>query len=209
MGRSFFMFRYAGDASETDHDKSRFLVDDAPITELLRAVTDREPGAYEKLFPLVYDRLRRMAQKKMNAERANHTLSATALVHEAFVRIERQQNVDWKNRAHFLSVAAMAMRRVLINHAEAKRAEKRGAGEALATFDDEAIGTSMRAEELLSLDAALQRLAELSERQAKVVELSFFGGLTHTEIAEVLEVSEPTVRRDWRMARAWLTKELA
>lgn len=185
------------------------MQDDAPITELLRAVTAKEDGAYERLLPLVYDRLRQMARRQMKGERSNHTLDATALVHEAFVKLEGQRDVSWQNRAHFLSIAAMAMRRVLVNHAESKRAQKRGSGEVLATFDDEALGTSMRADELLALDEALRRLTTMNERQAKVVELSFFGGLTHVEIAEVLGVSEPTVRRDWRIARAWLTKELA
>ncbi len=179
------------------------------VTQVLKAVSTKEPGASDRLLALVYDHLRKIAQRRMNAERAGHTLDATALVHEAYMKLVQQDQVDWKNRAHFYSVAAMAMRRVLINYAEARRAEKRGGGAALATFDEQAFGGALPAERLLDLDEALGRLAAMSARQAKVVEYQFFGGLTHEEIAEVLGVSVPTVRRDWRVARAWLSNELA
>lgn len=175
---------------------------------MLQAVSAREEGASERLLALVYDQLRRIAQRRMNAERAGHTLDATGLVHEAYLKLVQQDQVDWKNRAHFYSVAAMAMRRVLINYAEARRAEKRGGGAVLATFDEQALGGEMDAERILELDDALRRLSAMSARQAKVVEYQFFGGLTHEEIAEVLEVSVPTVRRDWRVARAWLSTAL-
>lgn len=181
---------------------------DEPVTELLAALEAGDKSAFDKLLPLVYDRLRAMANKQMRGERADHTLNATALVHEAFVKLKGQDRAGWKNRGHFLSVAAMAMRRILINHAEAKRAEKRGGGQALATFDEAIVGSSMSADELVALDVALERLKAMSERQAKVVELCFFGGLTHEEVAELLAISVPTVRRDWRLARAWLSKEL-
>ncbi|MEQ9497125.1 MAG: ECF-type sigma factor [Deltaproteobacteria bacterium] len=178
------------------------------ITRLLMAVSAKEDGASERLLAEVYDHLRRIAQRRMNAERAGHTLDATGLVHEAYLKLVQQDEVDWKNRAHFYSVAAMAMRRVLLNYAEARRAEKRGGGAVAATFDEQAFGAELRSDRILALDEALERLATMSERQAKVVEYRFYGGLTHEEIAEVLEVSVPTVRRDWRVARAWLTNAL-
>jgi RNA polymerase sigma factor (TIGR02999 family) len=159
-------------------------------------------------MPLVYDELRRIAQRSLRGERRSHTLSATALVHEAYLKLVDQTRVTWQNRAHFYAVAAQAMRRILVNYAEARKAQKRGGGQGLVTFDDELMGTETRAEELVQLDEALTRLKSLSERQASVVEYHFFGGLTHEEIAEVLGVSLPTVRRDWRLAKAWLTREL-
>lgn len=160
------------------------------------------------LMPAVYDELHRIAQNRLRAERANHTLNATALVHEAYIKLVDQTRVTWQNRAHFYGIAAQAMRRILVNYAEARKAEKRGGGQALVTFDDEMMGKETRAEELIALDEALTRLKSLSERQAAVVEYHFFGGLKHEEIAEVLDVSLPTVRRDWRLAKAWLTREL-
>ena len=149
-----------------------------------------------------------MAHRQLRRERGGHTLNTNALVHEAYLKLVRQDRANWQNRAHFFGVAALAMRRILINYAKSRKAEKRGGGAALATLEDDQMGSVARTDELLALDEALGRLAERSERHARVVEMAFFGGLTQPEIAEALGVSETTVRRDWRMARAWLTQEL-
>lgn len=162
------------------------------------------------LLPLVYEEMRMMAKRHLNGQRANHTLNTTALVHEAYLKLVNKQANDWQNRAHFLSVASIAMRQILINYAERRRAVKRGGDQGIATFNEAFMGKeSMRAEELIALDEALDRLSALNERQGKVVVYHFFGGLKHQEIADMLNVSEPTVRRDWRIAKAWLTRELS
>lgn len=178
------------------------------ITRLLGQLAGGNRSVIDALMPLVYDELHRIAERRLMGERQGHTLNATALVHEAYLKLVDQTRVSWQNRAHFYGVAAQAMRRILVNYAEARKAEKRGGGEALATFDDELIGAEQRAGDLLALDEALTRLKSMSDRQSAVVEYHFFGGLTHEEIAEVLGVSLPTVRRDWRIAKAWLTREL-
>jgi len=178
------------------------------ITALLVGLSGGSREAVDALMPRVYDELREMAHRQLLRERAGHTLKTTALVHEAYIKLVDQNQVDWKNRAHFFSVAAISMRRILINYARSRLADKRGGGEILATFDEELVVRETRAEDLLALDEALVRLQALSERQSKVVTFRFFGGLTQEEIAEVLGVSTPTVRRDWRLARAWLSREL-
>lgn len=180
----------------------------AMITQMLGELTGGNRAVVNALMPLVYDELYRIAQGRLRGERAGHTLNATALVHEAYLRLVDQTRVTWQNRAHFYGIAAQAMRRILVNYAETKKAEKRGGGEGLVTFDDEMMGRETRADELIELDEALSRLKSFSERQAAVVEYHFFGGLKHEEIAEVLAVSLPTVRREWRLAKAWLTREL-
>lgn len=178
------------------------------ITLLLGQIADGDEAVVEALLPHVYEQLHRMAQNQLRGERANHTLNATALVHEAYLKLVDQTRVKWQNRAHFFAIAAQAMRRVLINYAKQRIAQKRGGGQIVATFNDEEVTRETRAEELVELDEALTRLRGLSERQSRVVEFRFFAGLTHEEIAEVLHVSVPTVRRDWRLARAWLGREL-
>ncbi len=182
--------------------------DPTDITVLLRELADGNRTVVDALIPLIYNELRRIAERQMAHERPDHTLNATALVHEAYLKLVDQREVDWQNRAHFFAIAARAMRRILINHAQGRLAEKRGGGAGFVTFNDEVMGTDARAEELVALDNALMKLKELSERQAEVVEYRFFGGLSHEEIAEVLNISVPTVQRDWRMARAWLGREL-
>jgi len=178
------------------------------VTELLLSL-DKDGGrAVDSLFPKVYDELRAVAAARLRAEQAGHTLSATALVHEAYIKLVDQRRVDWKNRAHFFAIAARAMRRILLDHATARKAEKRGGGAALVTLGDESGGQQSNLDELLALDQAMGRLAELDERQERVVELRFFGGLNLEEIAEVLSVSLASVNRDWRTARAFLTAEL-
>jgi RNA polymerase sigma factor (TIGR02999 family) len=182
--------------------------DPTDITVLLRELADGNRSVVDALIPLIYNELRRIAERQMAHERPDHTLNATALVHEAYLKLVDQREVDWQNRAHFFAIAARAMRRILINHAQHRLTEKRGGGAGFVTFDDELMGTDARAEELVALDDALSRLKELDARQSEVVEYRFFGGLSHEEIAEVLGVSVPTVQRDWRMARAWLGREL-
>jgi len=138
-----------------------------------------------------------LAHGQLRGERKDHTLNATALVHEAYLKIVGQNRVSWQNRAHFFAIASQAMRRILINYANGRLAQKRGGGQPMVTFNEEFMNQDVRAEDLIALDAAMTKLQTLNERQAKVVEYRFFGGLTHDEIAEVLKVSTPTVRRDW------------
>jgi RNA polymerase sigma factor (TIGR02999 family) len=179
------------------------------ITLILGRLSEGSGDAVDALMPMVYGELHAMAERQLRGERANHTLNSTALVHEAYVKLVDQKSVTWQNRAHFFAVAAQAMRRILINYANKRLAAKRGGGQILATFNDEAVVRESRAEDLVALDGALERLKGMHERQSKVVELRFFAGLTQEEIAEVLAVSVPTVRRDWRLARAWLAGQIS
>lgn len=181
------------------------------ISELLKAWSDGEPGAPERIMPLVYDELRRQARRYLRRERANHTLQSTALVHEAYIRLVGQRDVTWQNRAHFFAIAAEMMRRILVNYAVRAACEKRG-GEAVTIAIDGGtlqIADGTAGVNLIELDEALNRLAELDRRQAKVVELKYFGGLSIEETAEVLGLSSATVKREWNMARAWLRAELS
>lgn len=178
------------------------------ITQLLLDLSHDDKAVVNKLMPLVYDKLRELAQRQLLRERANHTLNGTDLAHEAYLKLVDQNRVTWQNRAHFFAIAAQAMRRILINYANKKKAGKRGGGEFIVTFNEKSMLRETRAEELLFLDESLDELATLNQRQSKVVEYRFFGGLSHKEIAQVMNVSIPTVRRDWRLARAWLSKEL-
>ena len=178
------------------------------ISLLLAELTGGNEAVVNALLPLIYDEMHRMAENQLRGERKDHTLNATALVHEAYLKLVDQSRVSWQNRAHFLGVASQAMRRILINYAQQRRAQKRGGDMVATTFDDDLVPRETRADQLIDLDEALTRLKALSERQAAVVEYRFFGGLTHEEIAEVVGVSVPTVRRDWRLARAWLSREL-
>ncbi len=179
------------------------------ITVLLGALAAGGAEAADALLPRVYDALRQIARKKMQGERAGHTLQPTALAHEAFVNLLGQDRVQWRSRAHSLAVAALAMRRILINHAKARLAEKRGADSPVVTFEDGVGSRELRAAELVALDDALTDLAKHNERHSKVVAYKFFGGLGYEDIAEVLGISVPTVRRDWRFARAWLLRALS
>jgi RNA polymerase sigma-70 factor, ECF subfamily len=160
-------------------------------------------------MPIVYNELRRLAESYLRAERPDHTLQATALVHEAYLRLVNQRNVDWKNRAQFFGMAASMMRRILVNHAEAHHAAKRG-GDAQKLSVDEAISFFEEQDlDLLALNEALERLAQMDPRQSEIVELRFFGGLTIEEVAEVLDASPATIKRDWAMAKSWLLRELS
>ena len=177
------------------------------ITLLLADITAGDERAVNLLMPLVYEELRSMAGNKLRHERINQTLNATALVHEAYLKLVDQHSVSWQNRAHFFAIAARAMRRIIINYANEKLAQKRGGDAEILTLNEETVGFEVHPEELLTLDDALDRLEKMSPRQAKVVEYWLFVGLTHEEIAQLLDVSVPSVRRDWRLARAWLAKE--
>jgi RNA polymerase sigma factor (TIGR02999 family) len=156
------------------------------------------------LLPLVYAELRRLAASYLRRERPDHTLQPTALVHEAYLRLVDQTQARWQNRAHFLGVAAQMMRRILVDHARGHRAEKRGGDFQILSLDENIDVSGERAADLVALDEALKRLAELDPQKSRVVELRFFGGLSVEETAEVLGVSAPTVKRQWRMAKAWL-----
>jgi RNA polymerase sigma factor (TIGR02999 family) len=179
------------------------------ITELLLAWRDGDEAALEALTPLVHGELHRLASRYMAGERQGHLLESTALVNEAYVRLVGwKQQIQWQNRAHFFGVAAQLMRRILVDFARAQRREKRGGGAVQVSLSDAAESLPFRTPDLLALDDALQALAELDPRHSRVVELRFFGGLSHEEVAEVLNVSLATVRRDWSLARAWLYAEL-
>ncbi|HEX5474635.1 MAG TPA: ECF-type sigma factor [Vicinamibacterales bacterium] len=164
----------------------------------------------DDLLPLVYEELRRIAARELRRERPGHTLCTTALVHEAWLELEKLHRIQWQNRSHYLALAAQAMRRVLIDHAVARRAQKRGGGRTAETLDEDAVGmVQARAAELLDLDAALERLRVFDERQARIVECRFYGGMTIDETADALDVSPATVKREWAAARAWLNREVA
>ena len=178
------------------------------VTKILSQVESGDPTAAEDLLPLVYDELRKLAAAQLSHERPGQTLQATALVHEAYMKLVDQRRVDWKNRAHFFAIAARAMRRILLDHAGARNAEKRGGGAPAVTLGDEVERRDSDLDEILALDQAMNRLAALDARQARVVELRFFAGMTLEEIAEVMEMSLGTVNRDWRTARAFLAREL-
>jgi RNA polymerase sigma-70 factor, ECF subfamily len=178
------------------------------VTDLLERWSDGDDAALAELTPLVYEELRRLAHRQMNAERTDHTLQTTALVNEAYLRLADQTNARWQNRAHFFAVAARAMRRILVSYARSRRSEKRGGGAVKMELDEAALVSPEESKEIIDLHEALERLASLDSRKAQVVELKYFGGLNYDEMAEVLKISTITVRRDWRFARAWLYTEL-
>jgi RNA polymerase sigma-70 factor (ECF subfamily) len=173
-------------------------------TELLLAWSGGDEGARERMLPLVYDELRRLAASYLRRERPGHTLQPTALVHEAYVRLIDQRQVDWSNRAQFVGLAAVMMRRVLLNHARDRKADKRGAGAEHVPLTLAVADIGAAEIDFLDLHEALDRLAELDPRKCRIVELKFFGGLTMDEIAGTLAVSRATVEREWTFTRAWL-----
>lgn len=179
------------------------------VTRLLAAVSAGDEGAWEDLFPLVYERLRDIARRQLRGERAGHTLATTDLVHEAYLALVRIDRIDWSDRAHFLAIAARAMRRVLINYALARAAQKRGGGARRTAVDIDALPAPGTDEQMLALDEALRRLEQRNERYGRVVECRFFAGMSIEETAEALSVSPATVKRDWTLARAWLHRELS
>jgi len=178
------------------------------VTGLLRGAQAGDRAALDELLPLVYAELRRLASRQLAGERPGHTLQPTALVHEVYLKLVDQHSVDWRNRAHFFGLAAEIMRRILVNHAVSRRARKRGAGETLVSLEEAGGAAGVPALDVVLLDAALTRLAEFDPVQARIVELRFFAGLTGGEAAEVLGVSESTVKREWRSAKAWLAAQL-
>jgi len=182
---------------------------DPSITQALVELSNGDASAHDRLFPLVYDALRDLARRELRHERPDHTLSATALVHEAYLKLVQLERIDWKGRAHFFGVCAPVMRQVLISHARSRNAAKRGAGAAKLPLSDALAVAEERPEDLLALDEALARLEALSPRQARVVEARFFAGLSVEETATALGISPATVKREWTAARAWLNRELA
>lgn len=177
-------------------------------TALLLAWGRGDQAAFDELVPLIHDELHRIARRHMRLERTGHTLQATALVNEAYLRLIDVKQIQWQNRAHFLAMAARVMRRVLVDSARARRFQKRGGGAQVEPLDEERIVAGEPGRDLVALDDALTALASMDPRKSHVVEMRFFGGLTVDETAEALHVSPETVRRDWRLAKAWLLSEL-
>ena len=178
------------------------------ITRLLVAWCEGDQTVLDKLMPLVERELHRIASRYMGRERPGHTLQTTALVNEAYLRLVGQKNVRWQNRAHFFAIAAQSMRRILMNYARDQHRDKRGAGAIQVSLSEACVISAERSAELVALDEALERLALIDERKSRVVELRYFGGLSVAETAEVLGVSEVTVNRDWKLAKAWLSREV-
>src|SRR4051812_11566984 len=180
------------------------------VTQLLVNWSKGDQTALEQLMPLVYGELRRLASAYLRRERSNHTLQSTALVHEAFMRMVHQHDVQWRNRAHFFAIAAQMIRRILVDYARSQHAEKRGSGAVKLALDEamavpQATGTDV---DLLGLNDALDRLAEMDERQSRIVELRFFAGLSIEETAEVMCLSPASIKREWQTARAWLFRKM-
>ncbi|MBA3963567.1 MAG: sigma-70 family RNA polymerase sigma factor [Chthoniobacterales bacterium] len=178
------------------------------VTQLLTSVSEGDQAALTELAPLVYEDLRRLAHRYMQAERADHTLQATALVNEAYLRMADQTKASWQTRAHFFAIAARTMRQILVNYAKSYRAQKRGGGDQKVELEAVALISPAQSQEIIELHEVLAQLAVLDERKARVVEMKYFGGLSYEEIAAVLGVSAITVRRDWEFARLWLYAEL-
>jgi len=178
------------------------------VTRLLKDWSEGRQEALDRLLPQIYAELRRLAASYLRRERPDHTLQPTALVHEAFIRLVDQRAVRWQNRAHFFGIAAQAMRRILVDHARAHAADKRGAGERAVSIDEALVTIGAPNVDLLALDEVLTRLAAIDAQQSRVVELRYFGGLTMEETAEVMNVSPATVGREWTLAKAWMYAEL-
>jgi RNA polymerase sigma factor (TIGR02999 family) len=182
--------------------------DPGEVTRLLYELKAGNRAAEEQLIPLVYRELRGIASNRLRQEAAHHSLQPTALVHEAYLRLTRLQEIDWQSRSHFFAVSATLMRRILVDHARANQAQKRGDGIEMITLNDAIFPSPEREPEILALNEALDRLARLDERQAQIVEMRFFGGLSEEEIGNILGISARTVKREWRAAKAWLFAEL-
>jgi RNA polymerase sigma factor (TIGR02999 family) len=178
------------------------------VTELLQAWRQGDETALDRLLPVVHQELRRLARRYMLRERSGHTLQATALVNEAYLRLVNARQVNWKNRAHFFALSAQVMRRILVDSARAHNEQKRGGGNPRITLDEDFMGAQEKGQNLIALDDALKALAAVDPRKDRVVELRFFGGLSVEETAEVLKVSCNTVLRDWRLAKMWLKREM-
>ena len=181
---------------------------EADVTQLLQRISSGSGEEMDQLLHIVYAELRRQAARYLRRERTNHTLQPTALVNEAFMKLVDQRSVQWQNRAHFFGIAAQAMRRIVIDHARARQRVKRGGVQQVVTLDEAMIAAPSRSIDVLALDEALTRLAALDERQARIVEMRYFAGLSVEETAEVTGLSPATIKREWAMARAWLHAEL-
>jgi RNA polymerase sigma factor (TIGR02999 family) len=179
------------------------------VSELLLAWGEGDRAALDELFPLVYGELRRIAHRQLRGERSAHTLNTTALVHEAYLKLVRMDRIPWRNRAQFFAIAARAMRRILVDYAYRRRRQKRGGGQAPLSLADVVVMVDSRADELVALDQALERLEAIDPRHTRVVECRVFGGMSIEETAEALDLSPATIKRDWAMARAWLNRELS
>lgn len=179
------------------------------VTRMLRQWSNGDPEALDRLFPLVYDELRRLAHARVHRERPGHTLNTTALVHEVYLNLAGLEEMRWMNRAHFFALASRVMRHLLVDYARRRDALKRGGDRQRVDFDEERLIPDSEVERVLDLDDALRRLAEVHSRPAQVIEQTYFGGLTNDETADVLGISRATVERDLRMARAWLALELS
>lgn len=184
------------------------MSDGVGVTALLNKAALGDSGAAAQVVPLIYEELRRLAARYMAGEKAGHTLQTTALVHEAYLRLVDRRQTTWQNRIHFFGAAAGVMRRILVDHARARLAEKRGGGAAHLSLEEALVFSDDQSEELVRLDEALERLRQLDPRQSRVVELRFFAGLSVEETSSILGVSPKTVKRDWSVARAWLHREL-
>jgi RNA polymerase sigma factor (TIGR02999 family) len=193
----------------SDTSRQKIMAPPAPgVTELLRAWSDGDDDALERLMPLVEAELRRLAGAYMRRERREHTLQPTALVNEAFLKLTEARHVRWQDRAHFLGISARLMRRVLVDHARHRGYQKRGGGAQRVTLHDGLAMSPDPALDVVALDRALDELAKVDVRKSRTIELRFFGGLSVEETAEVLKVSPDTVKRDWRLAKLWLLREL-
>ncbi len=181
----------------------------AQITRLLNAHASGDNQAIDQLMPLIYDDMRRMAQNKLRGERPDHTLNTTALVHEAYLKLVQFDRLNYKNSSHFFAIASQVMRNILVDYAVKKKAQKRGGKQQRITLEEKDAVSEVDISNVLSVHHALERLQEIDERQVRVVECRFFGGLSIEETAKALDISEPTVSRNWNMARAWLNRELA
>jgi RNA polymerase sigma-70 factor, ECF subfamily len=179
------------------------------VTQLLLDWSNGDKSALDKLTPLIYDELHRLANSYMRRQSPGHTLQATALVNEVYIKLINSENSSWRNRAHFFAVAAQAMRQILIDHARRHKYAKRGGGSHKVELDEVAVIAQEQAANLVALDEALKSLYAIDQRKSQIVELRFFGGLNIDETAEVLKISAPTVQREWRMAKAWLHRELS
>ena len=179
------------------------------ITDLLVSYGRGDKESLDKLMPVVYDELRRQAARYLRREQPGHTLQTTALIHEAYVRMVDQRNVQWQNRAHFFGIAAQMMRRILVDHARTKKRAKRGGSDIRVSLDDATVAVKGQDLDVVAVDEALTRLEKFDKQQSRVVELRFFSGLTVEETAEVMGISPATVKRDWSMAKAWLHRELS
>lgn len=183
-------------------------MDTVKITELLKAHSDGDQKALDDLMPFVYENMRKMAHYRLLGERRNHTFNTTDLVHEAYLKLVEFNRIDWENRAHFFGIASQVMRNILVNYAVKKKAQKRGGDRQRVTLGNQSLTTEVNLPDILSIHQALENLAEIDERQVRVVECRFFGGLTLEETAKALSISTATVSRDWKMAKAWLNREI-